>query len=229
MSDWKRYAIYYTATGALAEFGAAWLGWDIASGRDRVHPRTTGIPADRIARMTSTPRRYGFHATLKPPFALAPASSESALRTDLAALAADQPAIAIPGGLRLAVLDGFPALICADHAPLTVLAARLVSEPDSHRAPLTEADRARRNPDRLSPRQRENLDRWGYPWVMEEFRFHMTLGNRLASPDAERVLETLRPRLVPLLSDPHVIDAVTLVGEDMQGRFHMIERFALTS
>lgn len=227
MSDWKRYAIYYTATGALAKFGASWLGWDIASGRDHAHPRIADMPADWIARITSTPHRYGFHATLKPPFTLAPDSSEPALRTDLAALAEDQSAIAIPGGLRLAVLDGFPALICANYAPLTAFAARLVSEPDTHRAPLSEADRARRNPDRLSPRQRDNLDRWGYPWVMEEFRFHMTLGNRLTAPDVELVLETLRPRLAPLLSDPHVIDAVTLAGEDMQGRFHMIERFAL--
>ncbi|RNF34553.1 DUF1045 domain-containing protein [Paracoccus methylarcula] len=228
MSSWRRYAIYYTATGALAEFGASWLGWDIASGREQPYPRIPDMPADRIAEITSSPHRYGFHATLKPPFALASDSSESSLRNNLAALAKGQPAVAIPGGLRLSVLDGFPALTCADHAPLTALASRLVSESDHHRAPLGEADRARRNPDRLTSRQRENLDRWGYPWVMDEFRFHMTLGNRLPAPDAERVLAALRPRLIPLLPDPHVIESVTLAGEDMQGRFHMIERFSLT-
>src|SRR5262249_2220033 len=45
--------------------------------------------------------------------------------------------------------------------------------------PLTDADRARRNPARLTPRQRDYLERWGYPYVMEEFRFHMTLTGRL--------------------------------------------------
>ncbi|RMC33252.1 DUF1045 domain-containing protein [Paracoccus alkanivorans] len=228
MENWKRYAIYYTATGALAEFGAAWLGWDIATGGELAHQGFGQMDADEIARMTATPRRYGFHATLKPPFALASNSNETALRQDLAAIAARRPPVTVSGGLRLSMLDGFPALTCTAHPPLTALAAYLVRDLDRHRAPLSEADRARRNPDRLSPEQRANLDRWGYPWVMEQFRFHMTLGNRLPDPEAARVLETLRPRLVPLLPDPHVIDTVTLAGEDMQGRFHMIDRHALT-
>lgn len=229
MGDWKRYAIYYTATGALAEFGADWLGWELASGQPRDHPHFPGVSSDWIAGITSAPRRYGFHATLKPPFAIVRDSSKADLRASLAALAKDQAPVPIPGGLRLAILDGFPALICADHAPLTDLAARLVRDLDPHRAPLTDADRARRNPDQLSSRQRDNLDRWGYPWVMEEFRFHMTLGNRLRDADAEQVLELLGIRLAPLLTDPHIIDSVTLVGEDKRGRFHKIERFPLTT
>lgn len=229
MSDWKRYAIYYTATDELAEFGANWLGWDIASGQQRDHARFTGVTTDWIAGITSTPRRYGFHATLKPPFAIAHDGSEADLRADLSALSKDQAAVPIPGGLRLAILDGFPALICADHAPLTDLASRIVRDIDPHRAPLTDADRARRDPARLTSRQRDYLDRWGYPWVIDEFRFHMTLGNRLSAEDAEKVLELLGPRLAPLLADPHVIDSVTLAGEDLQGRFHKIERFPLTA
>ena len=36
----NRFAVYYTPhRGALAEFGAAWLGWDIASGKSVAHPQ----------------------------------------------------------------------------------------------------------------------------------------------------------------------------------------------
>ena len=38
----------------------------------------------------------------------------------------------------------------------------------------------------LSERQIELLDAYGYPYVFEEFRFHMTLTDRLADSDAAR-------------------------------------------
>lgn len=229
MRDWRRYAIYYTATGPLATFGATWLGWDMATGQPvprtgRGRPRQPGIDS-----LTLTPRRYGFHATLKPPFRLADGREEASLRADLRGIAASQPPVMLAGGLKPAALDGFPALIPATHSqPLQDLAARLVRELDAYRTPLTPEDRARRNPDRLSPRHRKLLDRWGYPWVMEQFRFHMTLGARMSPVGVDTLIATLAPHLAPLLPDPHPVDAVTLAGEDSEGRFHLIERVDLT-
>ena len=79
-------------------------------------------------------------------------------------------------------ISGFIAVVPAEpSAELERLAADCVSEFDAFRAPLTAEDRARRNPSMLTPRQREYLDRWGYPYVMEDFRFHMTLTGRLAA------------------------------------------------
>jgi hypothetical protein len=43
-------------------------------------------------------------------------------------------------------------------------------------------------------RQRNYLDRWGYPYVMEEFRFHMTLTGRLDSTCRWGVVDMLRAR-----------------------------------
>ena len=133
--------------------------------------------------LTADPRKYGFHATLKAPFSLAQGRTEAELFAACAAFAATPRAIPV---IRPVVgsISGFIAVIPADPpAELIRLAADCVSEFDAFRAPLTEADRARRNPSRLTSAQRAHLDRWGYPYVMEEFRFHMTLTGRL---DASR-------------------------------------------
>lgn len=228
MESWKRYAVYYTATGALADFGASWLGWDVSTGQNRSHPVIDGLAADQVNAITKAPRRYGFHATLKPPFRLNADTTESQLITDLTRLASDQSSVSLGGGLRLAILHGFPALIPSHPSvALTALASRLVRELDHHRQPLTSEDYARRNPDQLNDRQRAYLAQWGYPWVMEEFRFHMTLGGRLPASEHKPLMDTIHPILTPLLPDPHPIDAVTLVGEDADGYFHQIERFPL--
>lgn len=222
MGMWQRYAIYYTPPAPLADFGAVWLGWDVRTGK------ALPIPSPRIEALTRGPRRYGLHATLKAPFRLAPDTTEDALWSELAAFAAQQPAILLPAGLRLATLDGFPALIPAgDNPALTDLAAGIVRRFDHHRAPLTPEDRARRQPDRLSQPQRALLERWGYPFVMEEFRFHLTLGARLGPAEGDAVIGSLRLHLAPFLPLPFPIESLTLAGEDREGRFHQIARMPL--
>lgn len=229
MMPWKRYAVYYTATGALADFGAAWLGWDIAKGQHCAHPQHTGLLPEEISRITQTPRRYGFHATLKPPFRLHTDTTEAALTDDLIRMASGLPPVSLPGGLRLMLLHGFPALCpVVPNDDLSALAARLVCDLDHHRAPLTRQERERRNPGKLTERQCYYLDQWGYPWVMDEFRFHMTLGGALPSAEAAQCVAALCPAITPLLPDPHIIDAVTLVGEDTEGYCHTIKRIVLT-
>ncbi|MDO5630909.1 MAG: DUF1045 domain-containing protein [Paracoccus sp. (in: a-proteobacteria)] len=223
MTKYRRFAIYYTPPpGDLARFGAAWLGWDSAAGRAVDHPALRGLDPAQIAALTAVPRRYGFHATLRPPFAAV--RGEGALAEDLAALAARLPPVDA-GDLALARIGGFLALVPqAQPGALTDLAAALVRGLDAHRPALTPQDRARRNPDALSPRERALLDRWGYPWVFEAFRFHMTL----TGPGVpETVEDALRPVLDLMLPRPLVIDAVTLSGEDDQGRFHDIARYPL--
>ena len=50
---------------------------------------------------------------------------------------------------------------------------------NAYRAPLSAADRERRIKAKLSPRQIELMDQWGYPYVLDEYRFHMTLTGAL--------------------------------------------------
>ena len=244
MTGFRRYGVYFTPprTGALARFGASWLGRDIATGQTVAHPELPGLPAARIEALTETPRRYGFHATLKPPFRLAPGHSADAVLADLRRICATLAPVSLPQGLQLARFGGFLALIPADPPPpvsapvspqisaqLSALSSALVRGLDPHRAPLTRPERGRRHPDRLSPEQRDNLERWGYPWVMQQFRFHMTLTGRLPADQANAAQAALSVLLQPILPVPMAIEAVALVGEDSGGRFHIIEKIKLNS
>ena len=220
----SRYAIYYLPPpGPLADFGAAWLGWDVETGRAVPQPDIDGIAA-----LTETPRKYGFHATLKPPFRLAPGRDAAALLDAVAGLAGRCPA-AQADGLALTLLGRFLALTAkGDNGDIARVAAACVGELDTFRAPPTADDLARRRRSNLSERQDALLMRWGYPYVMEEFRFHMTLTARLSKPDMAAAQQALAAHL-PALPAPFVLDAVSLVGERASdGRFELIRRFPLS-
>lgn len=229
MQQMKRYAIYYAPpAGAWADWAATWLGWDAERGREAPHPEIAGLPR-RVEDLTATPRAYGFHATLKPPFRLADGQAAVALHRACAAMAAKLSPVGLDG-LRLSRLGGFLALTPeGDATALAALAARCVADLDSFRAPPTEAEIARRNPDALNAHQRELLGLWGYPWVMDQFRFHMTLTGDLPEAEAEAVRAVLAPIVAPLLPRPLVIDQICLCGEDADGRFHIQHRYALSA
>ncbi len=224
---WRRYAIYFTPEGALAERGAAWLGWDAAAGAARAHPSLSGLPRP-VDEITARPRKYGVHATLKPPFRLAAGRSEADLDAALAAFAEGRPVVLLHG-LEVARLGRFLALRpVGETGRLEALAAAVVEVFDPFRAPPTEEEIARRRAARLTPRQEALLSRWGYPYVMEEFRFHMTLSGPLAPDELERTAAVLAGHFAPVLPAPFVVDGVTLLGEDERGRFHHLHRYALT-
>jgi putative phosphonate metabolism protein len=218
MANFPRYAIYYVPAqgSALDRFGSALLGYDVRDGADLPFPDGIGLPDWR--ELTEDPRRYGFHATLKAPMTLAPDRSEDELVAACAAFAATpRPIPAIKPIVDS--IEGFIAIIpAAPTAALQDLAADCVRDFDSFRAPLTEADRARRNPSRLNPRQRDYLDQWGYPYVFEEFRFHMTLTGRLDDARRAPVLEMLRDRFAHTGLKELSIDRIALFRQDTADR-----------
>lgn len=228
MQNMKRFAIYYAPpAGPLAEFAANWLGWDPATAEERPHPAISGLPLP-VETLTATPRKYGFHGTIKPPFRLAHDATPGDLQAATAALAARLAPVSLPG-LRLAKINGFLCLVPdGDTAPLCTLAAEGVRALDPLRAPLTIAEMNRRRPETLSHRQRDLLDQWGYPYVMEEFRFHLTLTGDLEPELADATATALAPHLEPLLPQPFTIADLCLFGEDAAGRFHLLHRYALS-
>lgn len=222
-----RYAIYFTApSGPLAKFGAAWLGWDVATGQDVEHPDLEALPKP-ASQLTATPQKYGFHGTLKPPFQLAENTNANMLAAATADLATALAPVTLEG-LTVSCLGSFLALTpLGDTAALSELAASVVSTLDPFRRPPSEGELARRRRRRLSPRQDQNLMQWGYPYVMDDFRFHLTLTDCLKRDELSQTQIALNAALADLLPAPFIIGDLTLVGEDNNGRFHQICRFAL--
>lgn len=230
MTGFPRYAIYFAAGAdhALSRFGAALLGYDAYTGDEMSFPHDALHVAQDWRDIAADPRKYGFHGTLKAPMALAPARTEAELRAACATFAEK----ARPMPVIQPVVDaisGFIAVVPAEPVDaLQQLAADCVRDFDSFRPALTAEDRARRRPEKLTERQREYLDRWGYPYVMEEFRFHMTLTGRL---DAERrgpILEMLRARFATLKLAALEIDRITLFRQDdAKARFRIIGEWTL--
>ncbi|WP_027575037.1 DUF1045 domain-containing protein [Bradyrhizobium sp. WSM1743] len=230
MTGFPRYAIYFAAGSgsALSRFGAALLGYDAYTGDEVPFPREALQTAPDWRDISADPRKYGFHATLKAPMALTSGKTEADLMAACATFAGKPQTIPV---IRPVVdtISGFIAVIPAEPVgALQQFAADCVREFDSFRAALTAEDRARRKPDGLTERQRDYLDRWGYPYVMEEFRFHMTLTGRL---DAERrgpILEMLRGRFAVLGIDTLAVDRLALFKQDAtKARFRIIGEWAL--
>jgi putative phosphonate metabolism protein len=230
MATIPRYAIYYAPApgSALDRFGAALLGYDAYSGSETAFPDGVLQMAPDWRDLTQDPRKYGFHATLKAPFSLAPGTTEAELFAASEAFA-DMPR---PIPVIKPVVDsisGFIAVMPSKPSDeLELLAADCTRDFDPFRAPLTPADRERRNPAKLTPRQRERLERWGYPYVMEDFRFHMTLTGRLTDERREPVLSMLRNRFSGVGLDTLVIDRIALFRqENAQSRFRIIRHLKL--
>lgn len=233
MGEWRRHAIYFAPAenGPLARFGAAWLGWDpvagVPRGRGRVFP---GLPCPR-AELVAGPDRYGFHGTLKAPFRLAPGRDEAGLAAVIAALAARHRPFEIelgPGTLPgTGGPHAFVALMPTDEAPaLDALAAACVTELDGFRAPLTPDEAARRGSS-LGRAERAHLARWGYPWVLDRFRFHMTLTRAVAGEEASAVLQAVIGPLTPLLSKLVPVTEICHFAEGEDGWFRVLGRYPL--
>ena len=132
--------------------------------------------------------------------------------------------------LSLTQLGRFMALTASGNtAQLGGLAAMCVETLDVFRAPATPDELAKRRAGGLSQGQEAMLQRWGYPYVMDEFRFHMTLTGKLPKASLPGVRAVLDSALQGVLSDPFTLDTICLVGEDENGRFHLMHRHSLSA
>lgn len=227
MDGFIRYALFYAPPpGPLHDFGASWLGWDARAGRKVAHPTLPGLPGP-VAGMVAGPQKYGFHGTLKPPFRLADGFDVAELHNAAEALASSLGPV-LQDGFGLSRFNDFLALVPeGDPTQLTLLAARVVEALDAFRAPPTEAELQQRRKAGLTERQEQLLERWGYPYVMEEFRFHLALTGPLPAEEADIVLARLAPVLEPILPSPFRIRDICLFGEGQDGRFHHLHRYPL--
>jgi putative phosphonate metabolism protein len=184
-----RYAVYFAPSPQSHAWALAsqWLGRCAATGQLYDQPTVAGLSAAEFAALTAAPRRYGWHATLKAPFVLAQGSTEDSLRGTVAHLAMTLKAFDLPT-LRVTQLDDFLALTAdGDTAELHAAANACVTELHHCAAPLGESELQRRRNAHLTARQDELLVRWGYPYVLEEFRFHCSLTGSLGQLTAQKI------------------------------------------
>jgi putative phosphonate metabolism protein len=226
-----RYALYVTLPPEtpLARFGAAALGYECEGGKTVAQAVPVGLDPAHVASATATPRRYGFHATIVAPFQLAPGSTRSDLISALQSFASARKPCAV-GRLRLVLLSRFLALVPSAPTPaISAFAADTLMAFNEFRAPPTTAERERRTAAGLSARQLALLDRWGYPYVFEEFRFHMTLAGPLPAADGERWIAAYQTAFAPLAHHALVVDALSLLcQEEPVTPFRLVRRQPLT-
>lgn len=219
-----RYAAYFAppVESAWWEAGSRWLGRCAASGRTWPLPDIAGVPAQPQQKLTAAPRRYGWHATLAAPFVLKPRFTEAELRAGMQALCRTLEPFDMPA-LEVALLDDFLALVPArPDASLRAAADACVMQLHAFAEPLPPSELQRRRAAGLTPEEDALLLRWGYPFVMDRFRFHMSLTGSLhgVEPDVVAALQAAaRQHFAPLLSSqpPLRFEAISLFAEPSSG------------
>lgn len=210
-----RYAIYYAPApgSALHEAASAWLGRDAATGAVLARAPEPDLADLDLDALTADPRHYGFHATLKAPFGLAEDQAEADLIEALAVFAAGRPAFVAdiaPQGLSAFIAFR----LVAPSPAMQALHEDCVRAFELYRAPLSDADIARRRKAALTPDQDARLLAYGYPYVFEDFRFHMTLTGAVRDEALRaRIVAALQRRFAPV-SGPHHFDRLSLFRQE---------------
>jgi hypothetical protein len=218
-----RYAAYFAPAIASDwwEAGSDWLGRSATSGEPRPQPVFDGLPVDLQRKATAAPRRYGWHATLAAPFTPWPHIEEATLRDGLQMLCQAWEPFDMPA-LEVALLDDFLALVPVQPSPaLHAVAGACVTGLHAFAEPLSPSELQRRRAAGLTPEEDALLLRWGYPFVLERFRFHLSLTGSLRDTTAAEVdalRAAARQNFAPLLASPPLrFEAISLFAEPMPG------------
>lgn len=217
-----RYAVYYAPRldSALWRVSAKWLGRDAAARNAELHS-----PPSELA----SPWLYGFHATLKPPMRLAAGRTTVSFLEAVQRLACVRHPFPLPQ-LGVEELGYFLALTLTEPcAALHELAAACVVELDEFRMPPSEHELNSRRQLRLSPRQDELLEQWGYPYVLDEWLFHMSLTSSILQADTRASLRfQIDRQFSKALTEPLLADSICVFVQDSPGApFFLEHRFPL--
>ena len=191
-----RLAIYYSPEpeSPLATAAAAWLGRDIR-GEEISRPAVPGLSETRLREILRAPFHYAFHGTIKPPFRLAPGVTIDEVAGRLEKFTAEWQPFPLPPLTVSSMHDFFCLRPTEPSSHLHILAARAVKDFDDFRQPASPAELAKRRKAGLTPSQENMLLVWGYPYVMDEFRFHLTLTGNVVDVREKKILRrTLQTR-----------------------------------
>jgi len=222
----ERYAIYFAPLRdhKLWNFGCASIGYDSAIGQTVPLHKHRIYQKPEIHEWTRAPRRYGFHATLKAPFHLAEGKSLSDLKIAASEFCLSRKKFFIKR-LEIMPIGDFLALVpAAPSSELNALAKDCVKKFEAFRAPLNSTDYAKRLEAPLTKNQISHLNIWGYPYVLDEFRFHMTLTGRLPKKVKTAMLTTLRNIYAPL-DGPVEIGSIAICSQSTRAAQFKVSEF----
>lgn len=227
----ERFAIFYAPerTSSLWRKSAEWLGRDAIAGICLQQPQFKKIPSGEFVEITRSPRRYGFHATLKPPMRLAAGVDLTRLRAAVRALSARLAAARI-GKLEVKLIDDFLALVPVEQTKaLTRFAAGCVDFFEPLRAPLEVEERLARMGAGLNETQLQLLDKYGYPYVMDQFRLHLTLTGRLTASQQPVFKAAAETWFAAALDEEYMLSTISIYHEPEAGKpFTRIADFPLS-
>jgi len=214
-----RYAIYYCPGihTALGRLGREWLSEALI---------LPGISSERRQVLLADARRYGWHATIHAPFAPISGASYGDVRSAVTALAETFSAFELT--LRLDRLAGFLSLRpLVDGIPERALAAACLHKLRPIRASLSDEALQHRSAG-LDKDELALLQKHGYPYVLDRYRFHLTLAAPAGELEELAMRRWLQPRVAAL--PPARIDALAICREAAPGSpFELLERVALRS
>ena len=225
----SRFAIYFVPpeSNDLTRFTASWFGWDVYKGIKVDYPVLHNLNYD-IKEITNTPSKYGFHGTLKAPFSLVPDKTIDDLKLSLSMLSRSIKKFEIPS-ICLRIIDEFIAIVpTSQNESIHSLAKKCLEDLDSFREAESDEILNKRRSGRLSTSEEHNLLKWGYPYVLDDFQFHLTMTGKLPLKVCKHVFSVLSLELHEVLNAPLFIGKICLVGENkMDGKFGVIEEFSL--
>ncbi|MEZ7849267.1 MAG: DUF1045 domain-containing protein [Polaromonas sp.] len=228
-----RFAVYFAPPpdSLWWQAGSQWLGRCAAGQPLKPMPAIKGISDEAFQQLTAAPRRYGWHATLKAPFTLTPGADTSQLRDVLQTIATSTCPFEMPP-LKVTLLDDFLALVPQTRsAEADAVAARCVMELQHLAAPLSATELQRRRQAPLSPTQDALLERWGYPFVLDQFQLHCSLTGSLKHLNSQQVHKLQRGAQEWFANLPPCrFETLALFAEPTQGAdFVLQEHFRLSA
>ena len=228
----SRCGIYFCPSQSVPLYGqgSQWLGRDATTGATLEPYLPDQIRHEDWLRVTDSPRRYGFHATLKPPFRLADNATLEDMRAELGDFARNHGSFCAPP-LAVGALGRFLALILsAPSEEFSNLADGIVRHFDRFRAPATEQEIALRMRGSHSPSERSHILQWGYPYVFDSWKFHMSLTSSMHTKSLSLFEPYLRSRFASACEHPLLVDSVCIFHEpNPGGQFHLLDRVCLRS
>ena len=225
--NYKRYAIYYAPieNPELDLFGKCWLGWDPYKGEETTKSDLSKLPSfKKFSSLVLTPKQYGFHGTIKAPFKLKNEYTYNDLENKVREISKQIHSFYFDQ-LIIKKLGNFIGLIPTNNLKVNAVSNKFVEELDYLRDELSENEIKKRKPHKLTSNQKQMLFKWGYPYVFDEFKFHLTLTSKLNVVEIDDVLRSLQNILKQVNLNKISFNNICIFGQKSDEKFYFVQRF----